>query len=291
MNTQTRETIDPARLTLPDQWILSRLNKAVEEVSAHMEDGDFGIAANRIYDFAWSEFCDWYIELSKGRLMGDDEVQKKNVRAVLLYVLEGLLKLLHPFMPFLTEEVYQHLPEHEGMLITARWPEVKAEYAFEAQERQMEGLMEIIRAIRNLRAEMNVQAGKRTHVTLIPEAGWEDTLAIAGPYLQRLAYASDVTIGGKDALAGEKVVSAVCAAGEIRIPLGDLVDFAKEIARLEKEQKNLENEIARASAKLNNPGFVNKAPAQLVEQEKEKLKTNESMLESLKARIADLKEN
>ena len=291
MNTQTRETIDPARLTLPDQWILSRLNKAVEEVSAHMEDGDFGIAANRIYDFAWSEFCDWYIELSKGRLMGDDEVQKKNVRAVLLYVLEGLLKLLHPFMPFLTEEVYQHLPEHEGMLITARWPEVKAEYAFEAQERQMEGLMEIIRAIRNLRAEMNVQAGKRTHVTLIPEAGWEYTLAIAGPYLQRLAYASDVTIGGKDALAGEKVVSAVCAAGEIRIPLGDLVDFAKEIARLEKEQKNLENEIARASAKLNNPGFVNKAPAQLVEQEKEKLKTNESMLESLKARIADLKEN
>ena len=290
MNTQTREAIDPALLQLPDQWILSRLNKAVAEVSAHMEDGDFGMAANKIYDFAWSEFCDWYIELSKGRLMGEDEEQKRNVRGVLLYVLEGLLKLLHPFMPFLTEEVYQHLPEHDGMLILARWPEVKAEYAFETEERQMEGLMEIIRAIRNLRSEMNVQAGRRTHVTLIPDAGWESTLAIAEPYLQRLAYASDVAIGGKDAQAGEKVVSAVCAAGEIRIPLGDLVDLQKELARLEKERKNLEGEIARAQGKLNNPGFLSKAPAQLVEQEREKLKTTESMLEALKARIEDLKQ-
>ena len=290
MNTQTREAIDPALLQLPDQWILSRLNKAVAEVSAHMEDGDFGMAANKIYDFAWSEFCDWYIELSKGRLMGEDEEQKRNVRGVLLYVLEGLLKLLHPFMPFLTEEVYQHLPEHDGMLILARWPEVRAEYAFETEERQMEGLMEIIRAIRNLRSEMNVQAGRRTHVTLIPDAGWESTLAIAEPYLQRLAYASDVAIGGKDALAGEKVVSAVCAAGEIRIPLGDLVDLQKELARLEKERKNLEGEIARAQGKLNNPGFLSKAPAQLVEQEREKLKTTQSMLEALDARIEDLKQ-
>ncbi len=289
MNTETREAIDPARLQLPDKWILSRLNKVVAEISGHMEDGDFGIAAQNIYDFAWSEFCDWYIELSKGRLMGDDPEQKNNVRGVLVYVLESILKLLHPFMPYLTEEVYQHLPEHEGMLITARWPEVKAEYAYETEETQMTGLMDIIRAIRNLRAEMNVQAGKRTHIVLIPENGWEDTLSIAEPYLQRLAYASEVALGGKDALAGEKVVSAVCAAGEIRIPLGDLVDIGKEIARLEKELKNLEGEIARANGKLNNPGFLSKAPAHLVEQEKAKLATNESMLESLKARIADLK--
>jgi len=289
MNTETREAIDQSKLQLPDKWILSRLNKVIAEISMHMEDGDFGIAAQNIYDFAWNEFCDWYIELSKGRLMGDDMEQKNNVRAVLVYVIESILKLLHPFMPYLTEEVYQNLPAHEGMLITAKWPEVKDEYAYEAEERQMEGLMEIIRAIRNLRAEMNVQAGKRTHVTLIPETGWEETLAIAEPYLQRLAYVSDAAIGGKDALAGEKVVSAVCAAGEIRIPLGELVDFEKEIARLEKEQKNLEGEIARANGKLNNPGFLAKAPAHLVEQEKEKLKTTESMLESVKARIADLK--
>ncbi len=289
MNTETRETIDESKLQLPDKWILSRLNKVIAEISGHMEDGDFGIAAQNIYDFAWSEFCDWYIELSKGRLMGDDLEQKNNVRAVLVYVIESILKLLHPFMPYLTEEVYQHLPEHEGMLITARWPEVKPEYAFEAEEVQMNGLMDIIRAIRNLRAEMNVQAGKRTHIVLIPEAGWEATLSIAEPYLQRLAYASEVALGGKDALAGEKVVSAVTAAGEIRIPLGDLVDIGKEIARLEKELKNLEGEIARANGKLNNPGFLSKAPAQLVEAEKAKLATNESMLESLKARIADLR--
>ena len=289
MNTETRETIDESKLQLPDQWILSRLNKVIAEISGHMEDGDFGIAAQNIYDFAWNEFCDWYIELSKGRLMGDDLEQKNNVRAVLVYVIESILKLLHPFMPYLTEEVYQHLPEHEGMLITARWPEVKAEYAYEAEEIQMNGLMDIIRAIRNLRAEMNVQAGKRTHVVLIPENGWEATLSIAEPYLQRLAYASEVALGGKDALAGEKVVSAVTAAGEIRIPLGDLVDIGKEIARLEKELKNLEGEIARANGKLNNPGFLSKAPAQLVEAEKAKLATNESMLEALKARIADLR--
>ncbi len=291
MNTQTRETIDPAKLLLPDQWILSRLNRTIAEVSAHMEDGDFGIAAQNIYDFAWSEFCDWYIELSKGRLMGEDEEQKQNVRAVLLYVLEGLLKLLHPFMPFLTEEVYQYLPEHDGMLILARWPEVKPEYDFPKEARQMEGLMEVIRSVRNLRAEMNVQAGKRTHIVLIPEEGWEETLAMAEPYLQRMAYASHVELGGKEALAGQKVVSAVCAAGEIRIPLGDLVDIDKEIARLEKEQKNLQGEIARASGKLNNPGFLSKAPAHLVEQEKEKLKVNETKLQALKARIADLKAN
>ncbi len=289
MNTQTRETIEPAALLLPDQWILSRMNKAVTEVSAHMEDGDFGMAAQKIYDFAWSEFCDWYIELAKGRLMGGDESQKRNVRAVLMYVLEGLIKLLHPFMPYLTEEIYQHLPGHDGMLILAQWPEAKPEYDFAREERQMEGLMEIIRAIRNLRAEMNVQPGKRTHITLIPENGWEDTLAMAEPYLQRLAGASDVQLGGKDALAGEKVVSAVCAAGEIRIPLGELVDFEKEIARLEKEKKNLEGEIARANGKLNNPGFLSKAPAALVEQERAKLSTNESMLKSLEQRIQDLR--
>ena len=236
-----------------------------------MEDGDFGMAANKIYDFAWSEFCDWYIELSKGRLMGEDEEQKRNVRGVLLYVLEGLLKLLHPFMPFLTEEVYQHLPEHDGMLILARWPEVKAEYAFETEERQMEGLMEIIRAIRNLRAEMNVQAGRRTHVTLIPDAGWESTLAIAEPYLQRLAYASDVAIVPADqAPAAAGMVAVVTHAAQMFIPLGELVDLEKEKARLEKELKKNTAELQKLNTKLQNPGFVNKAPANVVEAERER---------------------
>ncbi len=291
MNMDSRETIDETLLTLPDQWILAKLQDAISDISTHMEEGDFGLAANKIYDFTWSEFCDWYIELSKGRLLGEDEAQKRNVRAVLLYVLESLLKLLHPFMPFLTEEVYQHLPQAEGMLITQQWPQSKPEYTFAKEAAQMEGLMDIIRTIRNLRAEMNVQANKRTHVTLIPESGWESTMAIAEPYLMRLAGASGVSIGSKGDKAQEKIVSAVCAAAEIRIPLGELVDFDKEIARLEKEQKNLQGEIARAEGKLNNPGFLQKAPEQLVAQEREKLQTNQNMLISLEKRIAELKEN
>ena len=155
----------------------------------------------------------------------------------------------------------------------------------------MEGLMEIVRAIRNLRAEIKVEPSKRTHVTLIPESGWEDTLRLAEPYLRRLAGAGDVTLEGKAFVSREKTVSAVCAAGEIRIPLGDLVDIAKEAARLEKEAGNLEGEISRAESRLGNPGFVGKAPAALVEQEKEKLKTNQSMLAALRQRIAGLKEN
>lgn len=175
------------------------------------------------------------------------------------------------------------------MLILAKWPEVRPEFAFSADEKQMEGLMEIIRTVRNLRAEMNVQAGKRTHIGLIPKEGYEDMIAVAEPYLQRLAYASNVMVGDTTLMQNEKVVGAVCAAAELRIPLGDLVDFEKEIARLEKDEKNLENEIARASGKLNNPGFTAKAPAALVEAEKEKLRTNESKLQSLRTRIAELK--
>ena len=221
----------------------------------------------------------------------EDEEQKRNVRGVLLYVLEGLLKLLHPFMPFLTEEVYQHLPEHDGMLILARWPEVKAKYAFETEERQMEGLMEIIRAIRNLRAEMNVAAGKRTHLMLLPADGWAETLAHAGQYFQRLAGASETAIIESSAAVTEKTVSAVTKACTLYIPLGDLVDFEKEIARLSKELDNLHKEIARAEGKLNNPGFVSKAPAALVEQEKGKLALNQQKAEQVEKRIAELKES
>ncbi len=291
MNMDTHETIDESALTLPDKWILSRLQKAIAEVSDHMEDGDFGLSANKIYEFTWNEFCDWYIELAKGRLMGEDEAQKKNVRAVLYTVLESLLKLLHPFMPFLTEEVYQHLPQSEGMLILADWPQVNTAYQFEEDERRMEGLMEIIRTIRNLRAEMKVVPSKRTRITLIPETGWEETLAEAEPYLQRLAGASAVTLAAKESASGEKTVSAVCAPAEIRIPLGELVDIGKEIERLTKELGKLESEISRASARLSNPGFTGKAPAALVEQEKEKLVTNQGMLDSLQKRIEELKTN
>ena len=291
MNVTERRDVQPDKLTLADQWILTRFQDAARTISANMEEGEFGLAANRIYDFAWSEFCDWYIELAKSRLNGDDEAAKAAVQGVLLYVLEGLLKLLHPFMPYLTEQVYKYLPGSEGFLMLKPWPEIRPEYDFPAEEAQMNGIMEVIRTIRNLRAEMNVAAGKRTRLMLLPAEGWHDALAGADAYFRRLAGASETgLIASSDEIA-EKTVSAVTQSGTLYIPLGDLVDFAKEIARLEKELANLRNEVARAEGKLNNPGFVSKAPAALVEQEKQKLAANKQKVEATEKRIAELKES
>ena len=291
MNVTEKAPLDTAHLTAADQWILSRFQDATRAISSNMEEGEFGLAADRIYDFAWSEFCDWYIELAKSRLNGDDPVAKKAVQGVLLYVLEGLLKLLHPFMPFLTEQVYKFLPGSEGFLMLKSWPEVKPELDFPDEEAKMEGVMEVIRTIRNLRAEMNVAAGKRTHLMLLPADGWAETLAHAGQYFQRLAGASETAIIESSAAVTEKTVSAVTKACTLYIPLGDLVDFEKEIARLSKELDNLHKEIARAEGKLNNPGFVSKAPAALVEQEKGKLALNQQKAEQVEKRIAELKES
>ena len=291
MHVDSREEIDPVRLELPDKWILTRLQDAIRDISAHMEDGDFGLSATRIYDFAWSEFCDWYIELSKSRLLGEDEESKKTAKAVLLYVLEGLLKLLHPFMPFLTEQVYKYLPGSEGFLMLSKWPECKDAYDFPEQEREMQGIMEVIRTIRNLRAEMNVAASKRTRLMLLPGEGWTEALTEGAPYFKRMAGVSESELIDNRQAVAEKTVSAVCLAGELFIPLGDLVDFDKEIARLNKELANIEKEIERAKGKLSNPGFVNKAPAQLVAAEKDKLEANEKKAASLVSRIAELKES
>ena len=186
--------------------------------------------------------------------------------------------------------MYSYLPGSQGLLITAEWPQLNPAFAFTTQEKQMEGIMEIIRTIRNLRAEMKVEHGKQTKIRLIPQAGWEDALSDVEPYLQRLAGASSVSLAAAGDADTEKTVSAVCASAEIRIPLGELVDIGKEIARLEKEKDNLENEIKRAQAKLGNPGFVNKAPAELVEKEKEKIEVNKGMLDNLSQRIKDLQE-
>ena len=289
MYTDNKVALEGKTLLLPDKWILSRSQQAIREVSAHMEDGDFGLAAQKIYDFAWSEFCDWYIELSKGRLMGEDVESKATAQAVLLHVLETLLKLLHPFMPFLTEAVYKSLPGAEGFLMLSSWPQIDPAYDFAEDETHMQGVMDMIKTIRNLRAEMNVAPSKRTRLMLLPTDGWEKTLSGAEMYFQRLAGVSNSELMADRAQITEKTVSAVCLAGELFIPLGDLVDFEKEIARLTKEHENLLKEIERAAGKLNNPGFIAKAPAQLVEQEKEKLSANQQMAATLDKRIAELK--
>ena len=289
MNQDGVETLSGKALELPDQWILTKYNEAVRDVTQYMENADYGLAAQKLYDFIWSEFCDWYIELAKGGLLGEDAARKAAVRAVLQTVLSGLLQLLHPFMPFLTEEVYKNLPGKTGeSCMLSAWPKAADEYMFKEQEAQMEGIMDMVRAIRNLRAELNVQAGHKARLMVRPAAGWENVFTGAETYFMRLANCSKMEIISADTAITEKTVTAVCGAGEFFIPLGDLVDFEKERARLNKERENLEKEIARSEAKLQNEGFVKKAPPALIEAEKDKLDNNRRILVTLVKRIEDM---
>ena len=276
------------KLSLSDKWILTRYQEAVREITENLENYDIGFAATKLYDFVWSTFCDWYIEIAKQGLYAESEETKRTTQEVLLYVLTGILKLLHPYMPFITEEVYGYLPGHEGMLITSKWPEVKPEFDFADEAAQMEGVMEVIRAIRNLRAEMNVAPGKKATLILKPHDGWKDALAAAEGYFKRLAGASSVEFIEASAANPEKSASAVTDPCELFIPLGELVDIEKELARLDKDLKNAESEVARADGKLKNEKFVAKAPANLVDAEREKLVASQARVEKLKARIAEM---
>ena len=275
-------------LALCDKWILAKFQECARAVTDNLENFDLGLAATKLYDFVWSEFCDWYIEMAKQGLNGDDASRKKATREVLYHVLLGTLKLLHPYIPFVTEEVYGFLPGAEGMLITARWPETRPEFDFAAETERMEGVMEVIRTVRNLRAEMNVTPGRRATLILKPHAGWRGALAAAEGYFKRLAFASGVELLEDGAQNPGKSASAVTGPCELFMPLGELVDVEKELQRLEKDRKNVEGEIARAKGKLENGGFVAKAPAHLIEAEREKMALNGKLLEKLEQRIAEM---
>ena len=255
-------------------------------MTAHFEEYDLGLAAQKIYDFAWSEFCDWYIELSKVSLNGEGRAA---ALAVLRHTLLCLLKMLHPFMPFLTEAVFRSVPGTKGTIMLSSWPQADDGLDFPEEAREMEDVMEVIRAVRNLRAEMNVSVGRRAHLMVRAKPGHEKAMEEAGDFFVRLAWASGVQLMAADEAAPSGTVSCVCDAAEVFIPLGDLVDIEKEIARLSKEAERVQKEIERAEAKLANPGFTGKAPAQLVAQEREKLEANKEKLASLLARIDELK--
>ena len=281
----------PADDTLPkniaDKWILTRLNDAIETVSMHLDQFDLAMAAQKLYDFIWSELCDWYLELAKAPLYGDDEQAASATRATLKYVLTNTLKLLHPFMPFLTEEIYSFLPDTTGSIMVSSWPKVTE--SFPEEDAAMQHIMDVIGAVRNLRAGMNVPPSKKAHLYIVPAAGIDGAIFTANEtYFQRLASASAVSAVAREELP-RNVVSAVCPCGEAFLPMGELVDAEKEIARLNKEIAAMENEIKRAEGKLNNPGFVNKAPANVVEAERAKLATNKTMLEALHKRLDDMK--
>jgi valyl-tRNA synthetase len=291
MNLDGEETLEGKSFELADKWILTRAMEAVSDVSKFLDSCEHGLAAQRIYDFAWSDFCDWYIELSKSDLFGEDVERKKAVRVVLQYVLSILIKLLHPFMPFITENLYSSLPGHENeSCMLSAWPEYKSELVFKEEAEKMQGVMDIIRSVRNLRAEMRVQAGRKARLMLKPNDGWQEALQASAHYFERLANVSELKVISSNNQIKEKTVSAVTPAAEIYMPLGDLVDINEEIARIKKEIEKTQGEIKRSQGKLNNQGFVNKAPKQLVEAEHEKLKKHSDMLEALKERLNSLQE-
>ena len=289
MNMDEAIELEGRELEVSDKWILSRLNACIRDMTQNLDSFDLGLAAQRIYDFAWSEFCDWYIEWAKPRLTGEEPEAKKTAQAVLLYTLKGLLRLLHPYMPFLTESIWQQLPGVEGTIMLADWPVADAKFDFPREAAMCEGVIEAIRAVRAIRSEMKVDIGRKLHLLLIPsDESWKEPLLQNEGAFKRLCGASAVTLFAGAENPG-KTVSAVCPAAEIRIPLGDLVDMDKELARLAKEKQNAENEIRRAEGMLNNPGYLAKAPAALIESTREKLENAKSMLRKIEERIEEMK--
>ncbi|MDO4548390.1 MAG: valine--tRNA ligase [Clostridia bacterium] len=280
--------ISPEKLDRADRWILTRLNEAIADISSNLEQCEFGLASTRIYDFAWSMYCDWYIEFTKRRLNSEDAEDKEISRSVLYSVLLDILKLLHPFMPFITDEVYRQLPGSSDSIMIKPWPVVREELSFPEDANRMEGVMEVIRAVRNLRSEMNVQPGKRASLLLRPHGDWADALRDSTGYFQRLCYASDVIIMDKDQPDPDKSASQAAKSCDLFVPLGELIDIDKELARLEKNRQNVEGEIKRANGMLSNPGFTSKAPQALIEKERQKLESNEQVLRSIIDRIAEL---
>lgn len=287
MNGVTRESVE-ANMTLADKWIISRANNVVKEVTDNMDKFDLGIAAQKIYDFAWSEYCDWYIEIVKPRLYSDDTLAKQTALYTLTYVLEKILKLLHPYMPFITEEIYTHLPTVEGSIVIAQFPHYNEADNMAKEEEMMNLTMDGIRNIRNVRAEMNVPPSKKAKVIIVPTAEKKEAMEVGKDYFVTLASASVVEIVDNENNIPEDAVSVVIEGVKIFIPLDELVDFSKELDRLNKEKAKLEGEIKRVNGKLSNQGFLAKAPESLVNEEKAKKAKFEEMMNSVLERIANI---
>ncbi len=290
MNTEdvtTVVTMEQAPTSLADRYILHRLQEATERVTQTIEAYQFAEAGKDIYEFFWNDFCDWYIELSKVSLYEGTDAEKAPTKATLVYVLDRALRLLHPFMPFVTEEIWQHLP-HDGKTIThASWPVAVDTLRDQAGFDAMSLVMETIRAVRNLRHEANVNPAKKVQVVLKPETAHEALLQDTVAYVKRLCNAESVTVNHA-ANPPEERVTNVIAGVEVYLSLAGLVDVAAELERLNKEKLDLDGEVARLVKKLDNPSFVAKAPADIVEKEKEKLAMYEDRREKVLAEMARL---
>jgi len=284
----TVKEITDVKLTLADKWILHELNVTVQKVTKFIDKYEVGLAANCLYEFIWSQFCDVYIEMSKTSLYSDDMAKRSDTVSVLLYVLRTILKLVHPFIPFITEEIYDNLPnkDAEDIMISA-YPEYSRKFNFAKAAQEINLVMDAVREIRALRTDMNVPQNKKTAIYIVPSEGKEKLLKQAAVYVEKLANGNEIRFGQPDG----KSVSIVTEIAQFFIPMGDLVDTEKELARLNKELEATEGEIARANGKLNNAGFVAKAPPALIESEKAKLEKYTQLKEKILASIENLKNN
>ena len=252
----------PQALAIEDKWILSQYNTLVSGVTDSLEKFELGMAVQKLYDFIWDVFCDWYIEIAKIRLNGDDEEKKATVRAVLVYVMSNTLKLLHPFMPFITEEIWQTLPHTGESIMISDWPKADSALNFAAEEAEMSRIMTAIKAVRNRRAEMNVAPSKKAKIFI--ETAYADTFSKGTVFFKRLASASEVEVAAHfDDM--DSAVSIITESARMYIPMDELVDFKAELARLNKEKAGVQKELDFVNNKLNNENFVNKAPAAVVE--------------------------
>ena len=272
----------PDTLTLEDKWIVSKYNTLIAEVTRNIDQYELGLAAAKLNDFIWDNFCDWYIEIAKTRLQAGDE----SVQRVLCYVLSGAMQLLHPFMPFITETIWQALPHEGPSVMVSQWPEYNEALHFAAEEAQMETLMDAVRAIRNRRSEMNVPPSKKAKVLILTEK--RDTFAAGEGFFPKLAYASGIELIDAVPADAAKMASVVTGDAQLYMPMGDLIDFAAERARLEKEKAKVEDDIAFVMKKLNNPKFVDKAPEKVVAVERDKAEKLREHLAKLEESIAAL---
>ena len=282
--------IDLSTLTAADKWILSKFNTVAKDVTDNMEKFELGIAVQKVYDFIWEEFCDWYIEMVKPRLYNDEDTTKAAALWTLKTVLGSALKLLHPYMPFVTEEIFCTLnPEEESIMISA-WPEWKDEWNFAADEKAVETIKEAVRSIRGVRTEMNVPPSKKATVYVVSEdASVREIFENGKVFFSTLGSASEVIVQADKAGIAEDAVSAVIPQAVIYIPFAELVDIEKEIQRLEKEEARLVKELARVNGMLNNERFISKAPQAKIDEEKAKLEKYTQMMEQVKERLAQLK--
>jgi len=292
MNMEGKEVTTPAENELApvDKWILSKLNTLIKDVTDNMESFELGIAVQKVYDFIWDEFCDWYIEMVKPRLYNSDDAVSQNAALwTLKTVLLDALKLLHPYMPFITEEIFCTLQSEEESIMISKWPEYTADRSFAKEEKDIETIKEAVRGIRNIRSEMNVAPSRKAMCIVVSESeDIRNTFTEGKLFFASLAYANEVLVQADKTGIAQDAVSVVIPGAVVYIPFAELVDIAQEIERLQKEEKRLQGELARVNGMLSNEKFVSKAPAAKIEEEKAKLEKYTQMMEQVKERLAQL---